>query len=79
MDLVAMPPYNDHHYILQDVDLVSKFGYVWLIKQRTAKKLERLYSAFFQAVRCPKYYSWAMGATYRLHLFSFCCALWLFF
>jgi hypothetical protein len=39
MDLVMMPPYNDHHYILRVVDHLSKFGYVYPIKQRTEKEV----------------------------------------
>jgi hypothetical protein len=39
MDLVTMPVYNDHNYILRVVDHLSKFGYVAALKQRTAKEV----------------------------------------
>ncbi len=39
MDLVTMPVYNNHNYILRVMDHLSKFGYIAAIKQRTAKEV----------------------------------------
>ena len=39
MDLVQMPEYNSFNYILRVVDHLSKFGYVQLLKKRSAKEV----------------------------------------
>jgi hypothetical protein len=54
MDLVTMLPYNDHHYILQVVDHFSKFGYVWLIKQRMTKEVGEALLCIFSISIMPK-------------------------
>jgi hypothetical protein len=39
MDLVEMPEYNEHKYILRVVDHLSKYGYVHPLKRRTATEV----------------------------------------
>jgi hypothetical protein len=39
MDLVEMPEYNEHKYILHVVDHLSKYGYVHPLKRRTATEV----------------------------------------
>ena len=39
MDLIEMPEYNGYNYILRVVDHLSKFGYVYPIKTKTAREV----------------------------------------
>ncbi len=39
MDLVQMPEFNSYSYILRVVDHLSKYGFVFLLKRRTAQEV----------------------------------------
>ncbi len=54
MDLVTMPVYNDHNYILQVMDHLPKFGYITVIKQRTAKEVGDALLRFLSSSIMPK-------------------------
>ncbi len=39
MDLIEMPEYNGYNHILRVVDYLSKFGYVYPLKTKTAREV----------------------------------------
>ena len=39
MDLIEMPEYNGYNHILRVVDHLSKFGYVYPLKTKTAREV----------------------------------------
>jgi hypothetical protein len=62
-----MPPYNDHHYILRVVDHLSKFGYVYPIKQRTEKEVRDGLLCILSTSIMPKILQSDNGGRYGVH------------